>query len=209
MWTNTLCNLDKYILQFGQIHFAIQTVARYNFCPDTVFQFCLHLSRTVKHIWVGPKNIALSSKQCQINCLQYFIGLSQFVERFLKCSNWKYFRYPAATIVIHHELQGAKFPLKNDAAASFNWSNVKLWYYPASYIHCRTHQIQDRGPNWSHKLVSQKRGLSLILLLIAKSPLAGKCITYLIWSELIWQERCISIPFLSICMVCDCDMQPL
>ena len=128
MWTNTLCNFDKYILQFGQIHFAIQTVARYNFCPDTVFQFCLHLSRTVKHIWVGPKNIALSSKQCQINCLQYFIGLSQFVERFLKCSNWKYFRYPAATIVIHHELQGAKFPLKNDAAASFNWSNVKLWY---------------------------------------------------------------------------------
>ena len=59
MWTNTFSNMDKYILQFGQIHFAVQTIARYNFCPDTLgcthFQFCLHLSRTVSTFELDPK----------------------------------------------------------------------------------------------------------------------------------------------------------
>ena len=30
IWTNTFCNLDKYILQFGQIHFAIWINTFYN-----------------------------------------------------------------------------------------------------------------------------------------------------------------------------------
>ena len=50
IWTNTFCNLDKYILQFGQIYFVIQTntfiIYAFSRLPDTAKDMQLFLVQT-------------------------------------------------------------------------------------------------------------------------------------------------------------------